>query len=658
MRYLTKSRYKLGMECPRKLYYHGKKDYVNQSLDDPFLEALAQGGFQVGELAKFYYPGGHEVTSLEQDQALEDTNKLLERDKAVIYEAAIKHNNLFTRVDILVKEGNKLHIIEVKSKSIQKDETMEGSKVDIKTDWLAYVEDVAFQKHIAGKSFPQYELAASLLLVDKDSVCPSDGLNQKFKISKDQTGRKKVELKGEITEEDLSTKILIEKNMDDLCQVIYQRSYSYEGKERSFSNLISLLSNNYENDIASPPYISKACKTCEFKASQEEMDKGLKSGFHECFKLVCNFKEEDFEEDSILDLWDNRRTDKLIKAGKLKLNDLTKEDIGYKTDNKPGLTRTERQWLQIEKSINEDESYYIDKANLKKEMDSWTYPLHFIDFETAQPAIPFQKRKRPYEGIAFQFSHHIVYENGRIEHKNEYLNTGIGIDPNYDFVRKLKDALANDQGTIFKYSDHENTYLNKIYRQLQEDHADIPDRKELSTFIREITKYNEKGETIEGPRNMVDMLKLVQKFYYDPYMKGSNSIKMVLPSVLNSSDFLKDKYSKPIYGAENGIKSLNFEDEIWAKFEDGQVLDPYQLLPKLFSDMGEEDYDSINFEDEESYGDEINDGGAAMTAYYRLQFEDIPKEIRSEIERALLKYCELDTLAMVMIYEAWSDMIK
>ena len=47
-----------------------------------------------------------------------------------------------------------------------------------------------------------------------------------------------------------------------------------------------------------------------------------------------------------------------------------------------------------------------------------------------------------------------------------------------------------------------------------------------------------------------------------------------------------------------------------------------------------------------------------MMAYYRLQFEDIEKEVRSEVEHALLKYCELDTLAMVMIYEAWLDMIK
>ena len=48
-RYLTKSRFKLAMECPTKLYYTGKGEYINQDLDDPFLLALAEGGFQVGE---------------------------------------------------------------------------------------------------------------------------------------------------------------------------------------------------------------------------------------------------------------------------------------------------------------------------------------------------------------------------------------------------------------------------------------------------------------------------------------------------------------------------------------------------------------------------------------------------------------------------------
>ncbi|MDD4168875.1 MAG: hypothetical protein PHD36_01200 [Desulfotomaculaceae bacterium] len=59
-----------------------------------------------------------------------------------------------------------------------------------------------------------------------------------------------------------------------------------------------------------------------------------------------------------------------------------------------------------------------------------------------------------------------------------------------------------------------------------------------------------------------------------------------------------------------------------------------------------------------SDSDELRDGGAAMTAYARLQFEDISDYERSEIASALLKYCELDTLAMVMIYEGWKDMIE
>lgn len=47
-RYLTKSRYKLGLECPIKLFYTNKKDeYADIKLDDPFLMALADGGFLI-----------------------------------------------------------------------------------------------------------------------------------------------------------------------------------------------------------------------------------------------------------------------------------------------------------------------------------------------------------------------------------------------------------------------------------------------------------------------------------------------------------------------------------------------------------------------------------------------------------------------------------
>jgi len=40
-------------------------------------------------------------------------------------------------------------------------------------------------------------------------------------------------------------------------------------------------------------------------------------------------------------------------------------------------------------------------------------------------------------------------------------------------------------------------------------------------------------------------------------------------------------------------------------------------------------------------------------AYARMQFERMSDYEHQQLSQALLKYCELDTLAMVMIYEAW-----
>ena len=285
-------------------------------------------------------------------------------------------------------------------------------------------------------------------------------------------------------------------------------------------------------------------------------------------------------------------------------------------------------------------------------MNTWVYPLHFIDFETSMVAIPFNKGRHPYEGVAFQFSHHVVYEDGRIEHRGQYLNTEPGVFPNYDFVRNLKRELEQDEGSVFRYAAHENTYLNLIYRQLIDDQENIPDREELCRFIRTITtSVNGSATQWTGTRSMIDMCELVKRYYYDPATNGSNSIKQVLPAILNSSRFLKEKYIEPIYGAIGGIPSLNYINWKWIEFENGRVLDPYKLLPKMFQDISEKDFALL------SDNDELRDGGAALTAYARMQFEEMSDYERAEIRKALLQYCELDTLAMVMIYEGWKDLI-
>src|SRR5690606_25328614 len=155
-----------------------------------------------------------------------------------------------------------------------------------------------------------------------------------------------------------------------------------------------------------------------------------------------------------------------------------------------------------------------------------------------------------------------------------------------------------------------------------------------------------------GERSMVDLCRLAKRYFYDPRTQGSNSIKAVLPAILQSSEYLRQKDGEPINGNAAGIPSKKIVDQTWIKLDGDSICDPYKMLRKLFMDVPDSTLELI------SEGNELNDGGAAITAYSRLQYEDMSDYERTEIKKALLKYCELDTLAMVMIYEAWREMIK
>jgi Domain of unknown function(DUF2779) len=297
---------------------------------------------------------------------------------------------------------------------------------------------------------------------------------------------------------------------------------------------------------------------------------------------------------------------------------------------------------------------YVDPAGLAREMANWTFPLHFIDFETARPALPFNRGRRPYETIAFQFSHHVIHENGRIEHRGQWISQEKGTFPNFEFVRRLKQDLETDSGTILRYWDHDNTTLIEIYRQLQASASlEVPDRDELSSWIQTVTHSHHDDPPWHGVRAMVDMGHLVRRYYLHPLQRGSNSLKAVLPAILATSTYLQRKYSRPIYGVKHEMPSLNFEKApiAWVQWDGVNVRDPYALLPRIFTD-----YDMRTLERLLPATD-IAEGGAAMTAYGRMQFTEMSDTERQQIAAALLRYGELDTLAMVMLYEHWIELL-
>ena len=666
-RYLTKSRFKLAHECETKLFYTNKKlEYADQSLDDSFLKSLAEGGFQVGELAKYYFcndPVAENITidTLNYEEALQLTANKINNGFKVIAEAAFRYENLYIRADIFKIDVQKkeIELHEVKAKSYSSADNFmsadrkTGELTGIKSAWEGYLMDVAFQKYVLQKCFPDYKINAFLLMADKDSVATVKGLNQFFKLSKDGD-RVSVSVDEGLTRNQLGDKILQSVNVDDEIQWIWTNPVKNKLQQGlKFAEYVEMLSKSYQDKTKLVVPIHTGCKKCQFRTDSQKADEtALKSGFTECWLHATKLSQQELQKPLVTDLWSFgfRGMSGLIDSGIYLLENVTEELITSKTQsgtNYPGLTPLERRLLQIEKSKNHDTEVFLDKEGLKREMETWTFPLHFIDFETSRVAIPFHEGRKPYEQIAFQFSHHVVSADYSIEHKGQYISFEPGFFPNYEFLRALKKELENDEGTIFRYHNHENTVLCEIYEQLENDPSNIPDKSELLNFIETITHKTDKWT---GDRDMVDLYKLVTSYYYPPSAGGSNSIKSILPATIMSSKFLREKYSQPIYGTKT-MPSLNFKEKSW--LSDTSKLNPYKELPPVFEEWSGEDLDSL-VEDV----DGIADGGAALTAYAKLQFSHIPHDQREKIRNALLKYCELDTLAMVMIWEYWMDELK
>jgi len=624
LKYLTKTLFKKGLECPLKLTVN----YKSSEEKNEFLSALADGGFQAEELSRLHYRPGYLIDDRDYANSLKNTNDLLKKPDSIIYEAAFLHENLFVRTDILVKTGNVIKVIEVKAKSF--DSTMNNVFINnsgrIRPEWRLYLFDLAFQKYVVQKSYPEYSIQSYLMLADKSKRASIDGLNQLFQITKNPNIRTGIDVKVESIE-DIGDPIMEPRNLSGLINDIISKDI-HKIHGLSFKSLVENFTELYTNqkEINWKDYNGHVCR--------------------ECWMEQFNIGDEDKLRPNIYELWQFRNQKTLFKSNIFFLDQLQKSDFDEPLETH--LSIKNRQLLQIEKRVNESLNkpvdFYLDVDNLRDEMLEWKFPLHFIDFETCTSALPFTKGRHPYEQIAFQYSHHIIYSDGKIEHKSEYINAEPGKFPNYDFVRSLKKDLEFDNGSVFKYATHENSILNAIYDQLID--SDETDKNELMDFIQSVTNKKENNKLIwRGERDMIDMCDLVKKYFYDSYMKGSNSIKVVLPAVIKICEFVNKKYSKKI--GEINTTSLNFSnDHVW--IQDGN-LDPYSSLPipdfsKITKPVGD-----IN---------KLNNGGDALTAYAKIQYLEMSSQERKIIKESLLKYCELDTLAMVMIYEFFASELK
>lgn len=146
---------------------------------------------------------------------------------------------------------------------------------------------------------------------------------------------------------------------------------------------------------------------------------------------------------------------------------------------------------------------------LKEAIGQLEYPLHFMDFETVNPALPRFAGMRPYDPIPFQWSIHIRKTPGGPTEHHEFL-AGDESDPRLLFLTSLLEALGQGGHVI-------------VYNQTFES-------QRLEDLARWIPEYAGRIGQIQA--RLWDLLDAVRKYVYHPRFRGSFSLKHVLPALI------------------------------------------------------------------------------------------------------------------------------
>lgn len=229
--------------------------------------------------------------------------------------------------------------------------------------------------------------------------------------------------------------------------------------------------------------------------------------------------------------------------------------------------------LQVQHELH-DMPDQINIDAIRAFMDTLTYPLYFLDFETFQPAVPLYDNSSPYEQIVFQYSLHYILEKGGELYHKEFLAYP-GEDPRRVVAEHLCEDIPTDVCVLAYNMGFEKgriAALAKLYPDLEEHLMNI---------------YGNIKDLMVPFRN---------KDYYNKAMQGSYSIKYVLPAL--------------------------FPDE-----------------PSL-------DYHNL---------EGVHNGAEASAAFAAMA--DMEQEQLEEYREHLLRYCELDTYAMVKVWERLSSLI-
>lgn len=609
-RTLSKSDFKLARSCDAKLFFR-ENGYPDNRDSNPYLALLAEGGYMVEALAKAKYVDG---VQLEYGRGVADdyqrTIDRLGRDQVTLFEATLLVGRQQARVDILEKKGNTVRLLEVKSKSFDSAEhaslladgkagCMRSSKkpYGILAKWVEKLEDIAFQVLLLEKVLPGVVIKPFLVLVDTSKVALVDNIPGLFELvtrtSPDGAVRlhtaRYIGSPEQLADLDLVTEVDVSAEVAMLRDDVEDAATLFESR---LDEPLIVHSVGLQR--------GSKCTSCEYRVD----DSAGKDGFAECWGVLAEPRPHMLE---LFSIGTCRAADKsylvewMVRQQKASLFDIP-EDCLVKADGSIG-TNAERQRRQIEFTRRGE---IFLSTELRGKIEALHEPLNFIDFETSRLALPYHKGMRSYGLVTFQWSCHTVASHGQKPTHTEWLNR-TDVWPNRSFAESLRETIG-DSGPVLTWSHFEGTTLKQIIADLDRFGHDVPGLVAWMTDVFE--------------NRIVDMHEWARRDYYHPGMCGRTSIKVVLDALWKSDAAMRTQF------------------EAWTGLPADASSDPYASLPPIEISGVMQD---------------VHEGTGAMRAYQEMMYGANKNDPAvADMWSGLLKrYCELDTLSMVLILEHW-----
>jgi len=587
--------------CPLKLDYLARE--ASRTDNAPDIRYKSESRIMLRRALGMLHPNGME-TDENYEIAIRQTRAWLEEPDAVIYGGLIAWKNCRARLPVLIREDNRLTLLQLHGKLWKPRHTTLQLHSLKNRKLMEYVREAAYKKWILGKLYPDLNVIIRLYFPNPGFRSETDNLYDS--IASGNAKKEDLESFFIKVDADLTVNAVLNGLPSDTIHPFF--------RDKSIREQFDWIGNQFNGFFSEAPFIiTNVCKLCRFRNSTVKDRSG-------CWEshLEENYK---YPDRHVFDLPGYGND---LEASK---GNFLQEEVGlpagisgfqdiYRLSGTT-ISIQQRRALQILLSKEIELPLHWLKKGLTNKINQIAFPLHFIDFEAATSAIPMEMHASPYKPILFQFSCHTLHRDGSLDH-HQWLDTDEQGFPHEEFVHRLAEVPDIGRGIIVQYSPFEKQALNSLKIDFEKTR---PYNDFLCLRIRELI---DGSDQLKDGR-FLDMNRLVRDFYFNREMRYGLGLKQVLFSTLKTSDYLKNMYGKPVSLGENLIYLI--------KKENGDLVNPYKIIQDKY--------------------ETIDEGSTAMHAWLYTKTPYCTEKNRLRIHSALRRYCSLDSLALVIIFQQW-----